>query len=222
LAEYLLNSNQKVRDVFRDVITIQMIMDENFEAIPLKDFISILQQINITLDTIDIYCIFTKLKYSDEYEAIDLNKLIEEMFNYGIFDTPFTKEESSSRPDIYTRLRRYLADRGLNFDSFMFNILSKISMQQYEGKVIRVISVSDFETYLRDQGVPGGEPLFSEDDKLAIVLPDNEMIDLQKVKELVEPGQTSTLNISDGKKKISLGDESLEFDKIDEGDIEGL
>jgi hypothetical protein len=76
-----------VREFFKDFISTHTIpTGEKYDAITLKDFIQILQQIGINLDTIDIYCIFSKLKYSDDYETIDVSKLLEEMLNYGLFD----------------------------------------------------------------------------------------------------------------------------------------
>jgi hypothetical protein len=90
LAEYLLSNKKTVKEFFYNYISIHNVTTyDNYDAITLKDFIQILQNIGVTHDTIDIYCIFTKLKYNDDYETIDVSKLLDEMLNYGIFEDNF-------------------------------------------------------------------------------------------------------------------------------------
>jgi len=90
LAEFLLSNKKTVKEFFCNYISIHNVTTyDYYDAIPLKDFIQVLQNIGIRLDTIDIYCIFTKLKYNDDFETIDVSKLLDEMLNYGIFEDNF-------------------------------------------------------------------------------------------------------------------------------------
>jgi hypothetical protein len=231
LAEYFLNTKKKVREVFREHITTHTIMDENFEVIPLKEFINTLSTVKIVLDTIDIYCIFTKLKYSDEYEAIDLNKLIEEMCNYGIFDenTLIKEAEVTPKPiakeDLFGKIRNFIAEKNLTFDSLMFNILGKVSMEMVDGKLMRVVGLDDFESYIQTRGIIGNSERISDEEKVLILVPNTEKINLQKLKDLVEnqeeEQQLQLHNVS-SMKKNSISNDSINLAGIDEGDIEGL
>jgi hypothetical protein len=221
-AEHLLSSKSKVKDVFRDVINNQLTEDP-IEAILLKDFINILQKAGINLDTIDIYCIFTKLKFSDDFEAIDLNKLIEEMCNYGIFDETLSKEASKSKAkeDLYSKLRKHLTEKATTFDNFLFNIVGKISMKTIQGKLVRVIRIDDFETYLQNSGVIGNDEHITDEERTNILAVNSEeLVDLQKVKEIVENLEVEASNIS-RQKKESVND-SLDLGKFDDSEIEGI
>lgn len=90
LAEFLISNKKTVKEFFCNYISIHNVTAYDcYDAITLKDFIMILQGLGVNLDTIDIYCIFTKLKYNDDYETIDVSKLLDEMLNYGIFEDNF-------------------------------------------------------------------------------------------------------------------------------------
>jgi hypothetical protein len=84
LNEYLTQKKMNVRDMFENEIfkpefedtQLQHITDD---ALYLKSFVAELKKINLELDTIDIYCIYTKLKIVDEFEAISVNVLEDEL-----------------------------------------------------------------------------------------------------------------------------------------------
>ncbi len=56
-------------------------MECHEDAIFLKPFVELLKTINIEMDTIDIYCIYTRLKIVDDSEAISVNYLEYELKN---------------------------------------------------------------------------------------------------------------------------------------------
>jgi hypothetical protein len=223
LAEYLLNSKLKVRECFKDVITRENINNESYDAVQLKDFIHIIQTIGIKLDTIDIYCIFTKLKYSDDYETIDLAKLLEEMFNYGIFDENLSKDinfnihKSDRHQSVIQNLKKYLHKNNKNFDSFLFTILSKIFIQQEGSYMIRYIEHDEFLSFLKEKEIIGEFDIFTNDEKSAIMFNNN--ININKLKELIEKDDIEIANITD---KDNYNEESLDFGKIEDGEIDGL
>jgi len=86
-ADYLINFKKTVKEFFSNKL-IQLAQPNLIsEAILLKDFVDSLRQINIDMNTIDVYCVFSKLKLSeDDDEMIDIYKLSDEMLNYGIFE----------------------------------------------------------------------------------------------------------------------------------------
>jgi hypothetical protein len=218
LAEYLLNSRQKVNDCFKKVICMENVNNESYEAIQLKDFIQIIQSIGIKLDTIDIYCIFTKLKYNDDYETIDLAKLKEEMFNYGIFDENLSKDViNREKENLFSKIRRYLKNHNINFDEFIFDILSKIFIIQEAGKMIRIINIEEFVEFLRDKSILKSNENFTDDEKKLIMI--NKDINLNKLKDLLENNDVEILNVTDREK---YNDESLGLGMIEDGEIEGL
>jgi hypothetical protein len=212
-AEYLLNKKHKVREVFKNAIRTEILEDE-IELIPLKEFINILQHAGIDLDTIDIYCIFTKLKYNDDHEAIDLSKLLDEMCNYGIFEES-KEEEKPKDDDLFSRLRRYLTDKDLTFDNFLFNVIGRVTMQQVNGKLLRVIGLNDFEAYLQTCGVV--ERITDAEKGLILVSNGGEVVDLQKVKEIVEKNEVEVLKVNKTEGVRSV-DDSLDLRKFDDSD----
>ncbi len=224
LAEYLLNTKQKVRECFRGVITRMSINNESYEGIQLKDFIQIIQKIGIKLDTIDIYCIFTKLKYTDDQETIDISKLLEEMFNYGIFDENMSKDIQFNIPNservltVIQKVRKYLNEINKNFDSFLFNILSKIFIHQEGSNMIRYIEHEEFLSFLREKRIIDEFDIFSEEENAFIMFNNN--INISKLKELLERNDIETVNITH--KNNYNNEESLDLGKIEDGEIEGL
>lgn len=90
-ADFLTNNKKSVKDFFSNKI-IQVSNSHNIitDGISLKEFVNELNQLKIEMNTLDVYCIFTKLKLSeDDDEIIDMHKLSEEMLNYGIFEDNF-------------------------------------------------------------------------------------------------------------------------------------
>ena len=56
-------------------------MECHEDALFLKPFVDLLKSINITLDTIDTYCVYTRLKIFDNSEVISVNYLEYELKN---------------------------------------------------------------------------------------------------------------------------------------------
>jgi len=80
--------DQIVRTHYGSAVTKHEVSDtESYEAIPLGHFVKDLaDKMEVKVDTLDIYCIFTKLKYSENFETIDLNRIITEMKQYSTDD----------------------------------------------------------------------------------------------------------------------------------------
>lgn len=85
LNEYLKKNKLSVREFLRGKIFRPALENPPIEchedAIFLKTFVEQLKSINVSLDTIDMYCIFTRLKIVDDSEAISVNYLEYELKN---------------------------------------------------------------------------------------------------------------------------------------------
>jgi hypothetical protein len=125
LADVLLENKSTVRSFFKSVIAIHSVnREETYEAIPLVELINAVRDRGLSVDTIDIYCIYTKLKYSDEFEMIDVNKLVEEMLNYGIFEDQNQKNFLQSLSDYLIKEHKTFDHNFINnIITFRFNIL---------------------------------------------------------------------------------------------------
>lgn len=226
IAEYLIKQRTTVKELFQDAITMHSINEnETYEAVPLNSFLGILQKIQIVIDTLDIYCIFTKLKCSDDQELIDLAKLHEEMLNYGIFEEGFTKSVGTVHTtdiDLIEKLIEFMSNKNLSFDEiFRSSIIKKEDKE--------VIEQSKMIQTLKDY-----EVLNTTYEKLPQKFLDNfclqdEEIDAAKLRQTIEPKLKE--NIS--KNKIIVLDQhmtdkkmedsnSFNLDGIEDMDVEGL
>lgn len=83
--QYLRQNKTNIREFFSSEIFRPSFddppMECNEDAIFLKPLIDMLKSINIELDTVDIYCIYTRLKIMENSEAISINLLEKELKN---------------------------------------------------------------------------------------------------------------------------------------------
>lgn len=83
LNEYLKYNKVEIRELFGTQIFRPTFddppMECNEDAIFLKPFIDMLKTIEISLDTVDIYCVYTRLKIVENSEAISINQLEKEL-----------------------------------------------------------------------------------------------------------------------------------------------
>jgi len=90
LNNYLKKNNTNVREFFNSQIFRPTFDDPQLEynedAIFLKPLIDMLKSINISLDTVDIYCVYTRLKIVENSEAVSINILEKEINNLDQFN----------------------------------------------------------------------------------------------------------------------------------------
>ena len=79
IAEYLLSNESYIGILFDSLKHEVKIIDSD-------EFFKLLSELNIELDAIDKYCILLKLGNSDNEGFIDIEKLKDEMSNYGIIE----------------------------------------------------------------------------------------------------------------------------------------
>jgi len=208
LADILLQNKSTVRNFFKSVMAIHSVnREETYEVIPLVELINIVKDRGLTVDTIDIYCIYTKLKYSDEFEMIDVNKLIEEMLNYGIF-------EDQNQKNFLESLSNYLIKEQKSFDQLLFSIIGRVKMVNSPNGLVKVINQNDFTEFIKGK-ISGltvcleDEFLFDGDINISAI---NNV--LNKLRE--QNGETA------GIKEKNMEDLSVDFDNLEDMEIDGL
>ena len=154
IAEHLLTNKKTSRSHFNHIIYSHELNNEVYEAIPLQYLLDDLEKINIKLDTIGIHCLYEKLKYSDDYESVDVGKLVEELENFGIFElgtlpnkdvNPSQLKEESD--EFYTNLGNFLKEKNLKLVDFL---KEKIGVAE-DGEML--ISVDDLENVLFENNI---------------------------------------------------------------------
>jgi len=151
LANFLVSQKMSINQLFNSHIYHHEISKtENYEAIPLKVFITILSSIKIKMDMTDIYCVYTKLKYSDDFETIDLKKLIAEM---NILRSSQLNDDEDTLDDedlICSRLVLIMKQKGIGFYDIFKPILTKIKVKYNEGKELKTIDLPDFLKFISE------------------------------------------------------------------------
>ena len=154
IAENLLINKKTSRSHFNHIIYSHELNNEVYEAIPLQYLLDDLEKINIKLDTIGIHCLYEKLKYSDDYESVDVGKLVEELENFGIFElgtlpnkdaTPGQLKEDTD--DFYMNLGNFLKEKNMKLVDFL---KEKIGIAE-DGEML--ISVDDLEIILSENSI---------------------------------------------------------------------
>ena len=156
IAEHLLTNKSTARGHFKDIIYSHELNNEVYEAIPLQYLLDDLEKINIKIDTIGIHCLYEKLKYSDDFESIDVAKLVEELENYGIFENnnSTSNHNNSNREnaeELYKNLSNFLKDKGTQIIDFL---KSHIGVSE-EGEML--IKIKDFEEILNENNILKGK-----------------------------------------------------------------
>ena len=83
-ADCLNKQKTSIRELFQNDIYVHKIKESNdeYEAINLQKVCELLSSLDILNDTVDIYCLFSDLKYSEDYETIDVVKFEKRIERY--------------------------------------------------------------------------------------------------------------------------------------------
>jgi hypothetical protein len=181
IAEHLLTNKSTARGHFKDIIYSHELNNEIYEAIPLQYLLDDLEKINIKIDTIGIHCLYEKLKYSDDFESIDVAKLVEELENYGIFENNnLTSNNNNSNRDnpeeLYRNLSNFLREKEMQIVDLL---RSHIGISKKGGKLIKI---KDFEEILNENNIlKKGKNSFKMIFKEIIKKKDNSYINVDKL-----------------------------------------
>ena len=188
IADHLITNKKTARNHFKEIIYSHELNNEVFEAIPLQYLLDDLEKINLKIDTIGIHCLYEKLKYSDDYESIDVAKLVEELENYGIFENnlanqnmPNSNRKEENPDEFYSNLGNFLNENKIKLNDLFKN---KISVSE-DGQMI--IIFEDFEGILIENSIIKSK-FFSKSFLKDIVVRDDEFsyVSLEKLKQKLE------------------------------------
>jgi hypothetical protein len=176
ICHVLNTSNIKLDDLFTDCVV--SMPNFNSHAIELVKLVQILnEEFNIILDSIDIYCLFTKLKYITENEGeenenditdeiVDFDKLKSEVELFMKKENVKISQNSNMNlkqeyeldmpsEDFIQKIKIYLKMNKINFDDFINSISSKILISnvnngtnEKENLSNRYIDIGSFENFL--------------------------------------------------------------------------
>jgi hypothetical protein len=163
IANVLKLKKRKIEDLFSELVLPEV---KEYKAIELIKLVEILNEdFNIILDSIDIFCLYTKLKpdvdsSEESEEYVDYNKLLKEvqdfMYNNTVVSskTQTLRENDSDRKplddivipkeDFIQILKFHLEKFKMPFEDFILGMTSKIKTSNKN----RFIDISDFENLL--------------------------------------------------------------------------
>jgi hypothetical protein len=85
LSNVLKEKNLNLKDIFKDVIDSLHTNNPNeiLEVVTIENFINKMKEIGIEIKSdLEIYCLFSRYKVSDDYEVISIDLLQKELENY--------------------------------------------------------------------------------------------------------------------------------------------
>ena len=215
IAEHLMTYKKTARTHFKEIIYSHELNNEVYEAIPLQYLLDDLEKINLKIDTIGIHCLYEKLKYSDDYESIDVAKLVEELENYGIFENNYAnqnalisnrKEENSE--EIFCTIGNFLNEKKIKLTDLFKN---KIGVSE-EGEMI--IYIEDFEAILFENSLIKNKNLSKiflneiilEEDILSVSIPKLK----QKIDSLLKKNEYNKEVTKKNSGKVNIDNKSIE------------
>lgn len=150
LAEYLYQEKLSTKKYYTDYIMIQD-KDRKYNAIYLKLFVNLAKKdMELDLDSTDIYCIFQRLKNADNIyniEVLDYDKLVEEMINYGIYEDEL--ERASSVDKIPSVERMASVDNIISVKSKIERMASVDNITSVRSKIERIEPIDLMEDFAK-------------------------------------------------------------------------
>jgi len=162
-------SKLDVRNFFKEFIFRPTFEDQNIDcnedAIFLSSFVELLKTINIDMDTIDSYCIYMRLKIVENFEAISLNNLEQELNNFGkgneIAETNssndnFKKNETNSKSvdvkqeDIKNETKNFITNQKNSSENHNLSLknedLSNLDNKKFKEQLVLIETESEKES----------------------------------------------------------------------------
>ena len=240
LADFLKSNRTNIRAFFKNIIyTHEVSETEYFEAIKLQFFIKDLKKIDIQVDTIAMYCLFEKLKFSEEIESIDVKKLTDEMKIHGIIENNIKIEDNSKNEEFFYKIGKFLKEKNLKLSDFLQSKLINIDIEYEKKECIRVL---DLTKILNEIGIntqidiiKNITNLFLTDDKEYVIFDkfkssleyyfkralknkeiNSDEIDQNKNSKAFNDSQKSDQQFDDEKKKLMMNEKQNEMKKYEE------
>jgi len=128
LSRILKENKLTIRQLFKESIFFHEVTENiTFEAIPLNNFLNDLSKYKTELDKKDAFCLLNKFKYLEDYESIDVIKLIDELNKYGYEENVQPNSELKELNEICDNTDQYVIQQNLVslYKKYSFSIVSK-------------------------------------------------------------------------------------------------
>jgi len=96
LVQIIVREKTNIREIFQGDIYLHKIKNEEYEAINLQRICEVLNYRDIISDTVDIYCLYSDLKYNEDYETIDVVKFEKRIDKYMAMYNKMIESEQES------------------------------------------------------------------------------------------------------------------------------
>jgi len=96
LVQIIVREKTNIREIFQADIYLHKIKNEEYEAINLQRICEVLNNMDIISDTVDIYCLYSDLKYNEDYETIDVVKFEKRIDKYMAMYNKMIESEQES------------------------------------------------------------------------------------------------------------------------------
>ena len=162
-----------------------------------------------------MYCLFEKLKFSDEIESIDVKKLIEEVKIYGISESNNKFEDNPKIEEFFYRLGKFLKEKSMKLFEFLSGKV--VSMDINDSKK-DCISVMELTQLLISNNIINDMDMIRNIIKL-FVTENNEYIVIEKFKSSLEFYYKKALKNKEKYEQKESSEKQLNIDDLDANDI---
>ena len=213
LAEFLLNNKTNVRSFFKNIIYNHELPESySFDAIKLQFFLKELKKVDINVDTIAMYCLFEKLKFSEQIESIDVKKLIDEIKIYGVTESNNKNEENPKIEEFFYKIGKFLKEKNCKLLEFLEGKITKIDV---DNQIKECISVLEFSQLLTGNNIITDIDLIKNILKL-FKTEYNEYIIIEKLKSSLEFYYKKAIK---NKEKKDISNKKINIDDLDSNEI---
>ena len=182
IVDFLLYNRTNIRSFFKTIIYNHKLSDSLIvEAIKMQYFLRELKKVDINVDTIAMYCLFEKLKFSDHIESIDVKKLIEESKIFGLIENNTKYDDNQYIEEFFFCIGKFLKEKNLKLLEFLDGKATKVDIDKEKKDCI---SNLDFTQLLIDNNIITDFNLIQNIFKSFTA--DNELIIIEKFKSSLE------------------------------------
>lgn len=162
-----------------------------------------------------MYCLFEKLKFSEQIESIDVKKLIEEIKIYGVTENSNKNDENQKNEEFFYKIGKFLKDRNRKLFEFLEGKIVKIDIEKEKKECI---SVLEFTQLLISNKIITESEILKNILKL-FLSQNNEHIILDKFKSSLEFYYKKAVKNKEKYEKKDISQKQINIDDLDSNDI---
>jgi len=214
LADFLLFNHTNIRTFFKNIIyTHELSEKESYEAINLQIFLKELKKVDVNVETIAMYCLFEKLKFSEQVESIDVKKLVDEVKLYGVSENK--NEDNSRNEEFFYKIGKFLKEKNLKLIDFLEAKIVKVDIGNEKKDCISVHSLT--QTLIQNDIV--SDPDILGNILKLFVTDDHEHVLIEKFKSSLEYYYKKAMKNKDKYDKKEVSNKNINIDDLDANDI---